>query len=116
MKVNNYLNQALKEHGLKNGSIQFDPPTAGAVFERYKELMKQDKYDLRTRLISRFTALYVGELPEIDIMPLDELEHMIDTLERAQAAGELNLETDQGVNNLQAIVDPYLERLDNEQI
>lgn len=67
-----------------------------------------DELQIRHHLINRFINLYLGDLPEIYTMPLDHLESMVETLERAQAAGELDLETTQGVKNLQAIIDPYL--------
>jgi len=108
VKVNDYFNQALKEHGLTNGSISFDPPTAGRVFKRYKELMKMDNNKLRDHLISKFADLYLGDMPEVETMPLDELEAMIDQLQQAQEADRLNLETDQGIAELKRIVDQYV--------
>ena len=110
MKVNDYLNQALKEHGLKNGAIQFDPPTAGKVLERYRELMKMDQDNLRDKLVSRFTDLNLGDMPEVQTMQLDKLELMVETLERAQSAGELDLETTQGIAELKRIVDQYTDQ------
>ena len=56
----------------------------------------------------RFNRLYVGELDEIDFMPLDDLKNMVIDLERAQAAGKLNLETDAGVNELEKIINNYV--------
>lgn len=57
---------------------------------------------------ARFNRLSVGELDEIDLMPLDDLKNMVIDLERAQAAGKLNLETDAGVNELEKIINNYV--------
>lgn len=107
-----YYDQALIENGMTNGVMSFDPPTAGKVIQRYKELMKMDADKIRNRLISKFIDLGVGDMPEVQTMQLDNLEAMIDQLQQAQDGGELDLETDQGINNLQRIVDPYLESMD----
>jgi hypothetical protein len=58
--------------------------------------------------IARFNRLSVGDLDEIDLMPLDDLKNMVIDLERAQAAGKLNLETDAGVNELEKIINNYV--------
>ncbi len=110
MGVNDYLNQALKENGLQNGAINFDPPTAGRVFDRYKELMAMDEKQIRNHLINRFGNLNVGDMDELWTMPLDELESMVETLEQAQAKGRLDLETSEGMAELQRIVDGYLSQ------
>lgn len=68
-----------------------------------------DKDKIRSRLVGKFMDLNLGDLPEIQIMQLDNLEMLVDQLEEAQQAGALNLETNAGVEYLQSIVDPYLE-------
>ena len=110
MGVSEYFNQALHENGLENGLMSFDPPTAGKVFRRYRELMKMDPNNVRSHLISKFLDLGVGDMPEVQTMDLDKLEYMIDQLQRSQDAGKLDLETDQGIAELKRIVDPYIDQ------
>lgn len=62
----------------------------------------------RKYLDSKFDRLNVGWVEEIDNLPDDEYEDMIDELWDAQKKGELNLETEQGLTNLQEIVERYL--------
>ena len=62
----------------------------------------------RSQLISKFIDLNVGDMPEVQTMDLDDLETMIDQLQDAQDAGRLDLETDQGIEELQRIVDPFI--------
>ncbi len=62
----------------------------------------------RKYLDSKFSRLNVGWVEEIDSLPDDEYEDMIDELWDAQKKGELNLETEQGLTNLQEIVEGYL--------
>jgi hypothetical protein len=106
--VMNYFDQALKENGFTNGMIPFDPPTVGRVMKRFKELMAMDENKVRDNLVSKFTRLNLGDMPEVQTMPLDLLEAMTDHLQRAQAEGKLDLETGQGIEELQRIVDGYL--------
>jgi len=61
----------------------------------------------RSELISKFMSLHVGDIPELETMPLDDLAAMIDQLQDAQDGGRLNLETDQGIAELKRIVDGY---------
>lgn len=68
------------------------------------------RFNRRNWLKQRFADLYVGDLgEELDTMPLDALEGMVDDLERAQLAGQLNLETAKGIAKLQEIVERYTE-------
>ncbi len=62
----------------------------------------------RNELINRFMDLNVGDMDELQTMPIDNLEAMIDELHKAQQAGLLNLETNQGVDELKRIVDGYV--------
>jgi hypothetical protein len=110
MKVNDYFLKACKENGLEGGFMNFDPPTAGKVMQRYKELLTMDPDKLRNQLISKFVNLHVGDMPEVRTMPLDYLEAMIDQLAQAQEAGKLNLETDQGIKELERIVTPFIDQ------
>ena len=107
--VNDYFYQALKENGLEGGVMSFDPPTAGKVFRRYKELMEMDPNKVRNTLITRFMDLGVGDMPELATMPLDQLEKLVSQLQQSQEAGRLDLETDQGIAELKRIVDPYID-------
>lgn len=109
-RVIDYFNQALHENGMQNGAIPFDPPAVRLAISRYRELLAMDKNNVRDQLISTFTDLNVGDMPEIQTMPLDELEAMTDHLQRAQAAGELDLETTQGIAELKRIVDQYTDQ------
>jgi len=109
MKTKDYFEQALKEAGMENGVIGFNPPAAGKVIRRYQELLAEDRYQLRNNLINRFIDLNLGDLPEIETMPLDQLEELIDDLEQALASGKLDLETKKGIDALAAIVTPYLD-------
>jgi len=69
---------------------------------------------MRNKLISQFMDLNVGQLDEIEELTDDQLQDLIWELQEMQENGELNLETDQGVENLKRIVDSYLPKtLDN---
>jgi len=68
-----------------------------------------DAKNIRNHLISKFTDLHLGDMPEVQTMRLDFLEGMVDQLTQAQQAGKLNLETDQGIAELKRIVDPYIQ-------
>lgn len=61
----------------------------------------------RNSLINKFVNLYLGQLDEVNIMPLDDLEDMVSELTYAQAQGYLDLETDRGLANLERIVNRY---------
>lgn len=63
----------------------------------------------RRWLEHRLFDLYLGHM-EIGDLSNDELWDMVDELENAQKKGELDLETEQGLTNLQEIVAPYFER------
>jgi len=76
-------------------------------FRRIK--MEQDRA-IRSWLDQRYSDLNVGWSPEIDKLSNAELWDMVDELENAQKKGELDLETEQGLTNLQEIVAPYFER------
>lgn len=64
---------------------------------------------LRSWLEHRLFDLHLGHM-EIGDLSNDELWDMVDELENAQKKGELDLETEQGLTNLQEIVAPYFER------
>jgi hypothetical protein len=66
------------------------------------------KFNKRRWLEQKFSSLHVGELEDMDKLSEDELEAMIDELNKAQETGELNLETIAGVDKLQEIVDSYI--------
>jgi hypothetical protein len=61
----------------------------------------------RRLLINKFIDLNIGDLEDVYTMPLDILETMIDDLKQAQDNGNLDLETSQGIENLQRIVNTY---------
>ena len=65
-------------------------------------------FDRRSWLMQRFDELYVGYFDEIVDMNLDDLESMVEELESAQADDELDLETIEGCDNLERIVNKYL--------
>jgi hypothetical protein len=62
----------------------------------------------------RFADLNVGFVEEIDKLSIGALEEMVDTLEVYQSYGLLNIETDEGINNLKLIIDCYLEPPESE--
>lgn len=62
----------------------------------------------RNELINRFMSLNVGDMDELQTMPLDNMASMIDQLQDAQDGGRLNLETSQGIDELKRIVDPFI--------
>lgn len=64
----------------------------------------------RNQIIDRFMALNVGDLPELETMPLRHLESMTENLEAAQANDFLNLETENGIRLLKQIVDYWTEQ------
>jgi hypothetical protein len=86
----------------KTAAVEMALALLAEKFKGENEMMRN-----RNILISRFMSLYVGDMEELDTMSLDALESMIDELEQAQAAGDLNLETDAGVAKLQEIVERY---------
>ncbi len=69
--------------------------------------MKWENFDERRWLEQRFANLYVGQLDTIDELDTDALRAMVTELEDAQRNGQLNLETDAGLKNLQRIVEKY---------
>jgi len=69
-----------------------------------------DPNKIRSHLINEFLGLGVGDMPELQKLPLDQLEAMIDQLQQSQDAGKLDLETDQGIAELKRIVDPFIDQ------
>jgi len=69
--------------------------------------MKKESFDERCWLEERFAALYVGQLDTIDELDTDALRALVTELEAAQRNGELDLETDAGLKNLQRIIEKY---------
>ena len=67
-------------------------------------------HTLRNVLTGRLERLNLGEWDsdELDGLSVCELAALVQALERAQQDGELNLETNTGVDRLQQIVDRYL--------
>jgi hypothetical protein len=63
----------------------------------------------------RFANLNVGFIEEIDKLSISALEEMVDILEIHQSYGLLNIETDEGINNLKLITDRYLESPKSEE-
>jgi hypothetical protein len=56
---------------------------------------------------NRFDALNVGYTDSIYHLSADELEALVKELEAAQQAGDLDLETDSGVENLRRIMEKH---------
>jgi len=56
---------------------------------------------------NRFDALNLGFTDSIYKLSADELEALVRELAAAQEAGELNLETNEGVENLQRIMEKH---------
>lgn len=70
-----------------------------------KELTKTEKRVQWLR--ARYDDLEVGWDEDIDAMTVDQLEQLVDALEQAQQRGELDLETDEGVDHLRYLVEYY---------
>ena len=68
---------------------------------------KWKEFNRRSWLENRFQALNVGQFDEMARMDDDSLESMVNELEAAQDAGQLDLETDAGLLLLQTIVERY---------
>lgn len=81
----------------------------GLLSEKFKgeNQMKTELKTERSILIDRFMDLHVGDMDELETMPIEKLESMIEELEQAQAGGDLNLEKDSGIAKLQEIVERY---------
>lgn len=63
----------------------------------------------RRWLNQRFSDLNIGWNEDIDKLSDDDLWDLVDALEVAQTKGELDIETEQGLTNLQEIVDQYFD-------
>ena len=66
------------------------------------------KRNERSRLISKFMDLGVGDMPELETMPLDQLDDLVSQLTTAQDWGWLDLETEIGIAELKRIVDQFI--------
>lgn len=64
-------------------------------------------FDHRQWLENIFQNFNLGDL-ELDSLSDDELESMYGELEESREAGKLNLETEQGIENLKIIIDRYI--------
>jgi hypothetical protein len=62
----------------------------------------------RNTIINKIDDLNLGYLEEANDMTIAELESLYYDLKAAQDKGDLNIETDQGIENLQTIVDKYI--------
>ena len=62
----------------------------------------------RNTLINQFMDMNLGDMEELSTMPLNHLDSMIEELEQAQGSGDLNIETDHGIETLQSIVDKFI--------
>lgn len=62
----------------------------------------------RSYLMKCFNEMNLGYLEEIYKLSTDKLEAMVFELGNAQDAGELDLETNAGVDNLERIVSKYI--------
>ena len=60
------------------------------------------------KLIDQFEALNLGYLEELRAMGEDDIQFLIEDLYELQEAGELDLETSEGVNKLKETVEKYL--------
>jgi hypothetical protein len=65
-------------------------------------------WQIRETLIRKINGLNLGELDELDDMTTAELESLYHELSTAQDNGRLNVETNEGIDNLKLIVDKYL--------
>lgn len=68
---------------------------------------KWKEFNRRSWLENRFQALNVGQFDEMARMDDDSLESMVNELEAAQDAGQLDLETEAGLLMLQTIVERH---------
>lgn len=64
--------------------------------------------NVRDNLINKIDDLNLGYLEEASDMTTAELESLYHDLKAAQDNGKLNLETNQGIENLKIIVDKYI--------
>jgi Arc/MetJ-type ribon-helix-helix transcriptional regulator len=78
------------------------------MYQEEKRNMKADQ-DYRRHLISDFVDMGLGDMEGLDTMPIDKLARMIGELSIAQENGNLNIETDKGIENLKEIVDSYVD-------
>jgi hypothetical protein len=74
--------------------------------DRINNIYLETREATRQSLINRFMNLYVGDM-DLDSMDSYAIYMMTKELEEAQALGKLNLETNQGIENLKMIVSKY---------
>lgn len=77
------------------------------MHQEEKRNMKWEK-EYRNNLINNFNGMNLGYLEKINDLSTKNLENMVGDLSEAQDAGTLNLETDEGIDNLKTIIDKYV--------
>jgi hypothetical protein len=77
------------------------------VHSEYQKLNRGETMNKNT-IINKIEDLNLGYLEEADDMTIAELESLYYDLKAAQDKGDLNIETDQGIENLKNIVDKYI--------
>jgi hypothetical protein len=64
--------------------------------------------EIRNTLLTALDNLNLGDIEESRTMTIAQLQSLVYDLTVAQHEGKLDIETDQGIENLKKIVDKYL--------